>query len=150
MALPVTGPATGKIVLDTNVFVDFLRAGHHEEWVCGRVPSTVRFLSSIVLLELRLGADTPRRRRAVSGIRRAFPASRVIAPSPDLHDRAGTLFPITHGMGGGDRLGPMNDLLIALTAWRMGATVVTGNAGEFERIAAHLPGLRVTSPRTPG
>lgn len=40
----------------------------------------------------------------------------------------------------------MNDVLIALTAWRIGATVVTGNSGEFSRIAEHLPGLRVVAP----
>jgi predicted nucleic acid-binding protein len=43
-------------------------------------------------------------------------------------------------------LGPVNDLLIALTAWRIGATVVTGNLNEFQRIAAYLPGLSVLAP----
>ena len=126
--------------------MDFLRDGLHQNWVCGRIPTTVRFLSSIVLLELRLGADTPKRRRAIGGILRAFPAGRVVAPSPELYDRAGTLFPTTHGLRHGDRLGPMNDLLIALTAWRIGATVVTRNIAEFQRIAAHLPGLRIAAP----
>jgi len=40
----------------------------------------------------------------------------------------------------------MNDLLIALTAWRIGAAVVTANSGEFSRIAEHLPGLVVAEP----
>ena len=38
------------------------------------------------------------------------------------------------------------DLLFALTAWRIGATMVTANIGEFGRIAEHLPGLVVVDP----
>ena len=137
---------TGKVVLDTNVFVDYLRYGLHEQWVSGRSAGLVRFLSSIVLMELRLGAGTPRRKRAVGALWRAFPERRIVAPSPDLHERAGTLFPRIHGLGTGDRLGPMNDLLIALTAWRIGAAVVTRNVSDYERIASHVRGLRVTVP----
>ena len=40
----------------------------------------------------------------------------------------------------------MNDLLIALTAWQIGATVVTANIGDFGRIADHLPGLVIVEP----
>ena len=60
-------------------------------------------------------------------IKNAFPAQRVVAPAPDLFDRAGVLFRTLHGDGRGfrDRLGVINDLLIALSAWRIGATVVT-------------------------
>jgi predicted nucleic acid-binding protein len=136
---------TGKVVLDTNVFVDYLRGGLHAEWIAGE-GRIVRFLSSIVLLELRLGADTPRRRRAVDRVRDAFPPSRVVAPAPALHDRAGALFSTLFPSPPPDRLGPVHDLLIALTAWRMGATVVTGNRSEFDNIAARLRGLRVASP----
>jgi predicted nucleic acid-binding protein len=138
----------GKVVLDTNVFIDYLRAGLHAEWVAGQVEGTVRFLSSVVLLELRLGADTPRRRRVVDRVRAAFPAVRVLAPRADLYDRAGTVFRRLHGDGKGlvDRLGAVNDLLIALSAWQVGATVVTSNADDFREIARHLPGLRWIKP----
>ena len=139
---------TGRILLDTNVFIDYLRAGRHGEWVWGGRQARVRFLSAVVLMELRVGADTTRRRRAVDRILEAFPAERLVAPAPALFDRAGVLFRTLHGDGANllDRLGPMNDLLIALTAWRIGASVVTGNSGEFNRIAQHLPGLVVVEP----
>ena len=45
-----------------------------------------------------------------------------------------------------DRLGPVNDILIALTARQIGATVVSQNVRDFQQIAAHLPGLRVVNP----
>ena len=139
---------TGRILLDTNVFVDYLRFGHHGSWVWGGGEARIRFLSAIVLMELRVGAITPRRRRVVDRIRDAFSAERVVAPTAALFDHAGELFRIIHGNGPErrDRLAPMNDVLIALTAWRIGATVVTRNTGEFIRIAQHLPGLRMVVP----
>jgi predicted nucleic acid-binding protein len=139
---------TGRILLDTNVFIDNLRAGRHATWVWGGRESRIRFLSAVVLMELRVGADTLRRRRAVDRIHTAFPVERVVAPTAGLFDRAGALFLTLYGSTPErwDRLGPMNDVLIALTAWRIGATVVTGNSGEFSRIAEHLPGLRIVAP----
>ena len=105
-------PVGRKVLLDTNVFIDYLRLGAHAQWVTGPAQRTVRFLSSVVLMELRLGADTLPRRRAVDRIKGAFPAQRLIGPAPDLFDRAAVLFRALHGDGRGlrDRLGIVNDL----------------------------------------
>jgi predicted nucleic acid-binding protein len=72
----------------------------------------------------------------------------LIAPLPQLFDQAGRLFRILYGDGSGlqDRLGPVNDLLIALTARQIGATVLTSNLEEFHQIAKCLPGLRMAAP----
>ena len=142
-------PLRGRVVLDTNVFIDYLRAGLHSDWVAGQVEGVTRFLSSVVVMELRLGADTPKRNRAIDRLIGAFPASRVISPTPDLYGRAARLFRRIHGGIGamGDRLGPVNDLLIALSAWRIGATVATNNADDFRVIARHLSGLRWGPPQ---
>ena len=137
-----------RVLLDTNVFIDYLRDGRHAHWIEGHVAGTQRILSSVVAMELRLGADTLRRRRAVARLRAAFPAGRVLAPDGAAFDRAGDLFARIwpSGSAPADRLGPMNDLLIALTARGVGATVVTGNLDEFARIAARLPGLSLAAP----
>jgi predicted nucleic acid-binding protein len=84
----------------------------------------------------------------VDRIKAAFPPGRLIAPAPDLFDRAAVLFRDLHGHPSGavDRLGPINDLLIALTAWRLGAKVVTSNVTDFRRIQRRLSGLAVTEP----
>src|SRR5438270_806219 len=55
----VAASLKGKVLLDTNVFIDYLRAGLHTDWVAGQVDGTVRFLSAVVLMELRLGATSP-------------------------------------------------------------------------------------------
>jgi len=141
-------PVTGKVLLDTNVFIDYLRTDRYADWIFGGVSNIIRFLSSVVLMELRIGADTLRRQRVVDRIQAAFPASRLIAPLPLLFDQAGQLFRTLHGNGSGldDRLGPVNDLLIALTARQIGATVLTSNVEDFQRVARHLPGLRIVAP----
>src|SRR5947199_9741350 len=89
-----------KILLDANVFIDYLRLGSHADSVSGRAHQAIRFLSSVVLMGLSLGADTVARRRAVDRIKGAFPVQRLIAPAPDLFDRAGVLFraPPGHGL----------------------------------------------------
>jgi predicted nucleic acid-binding protein len=145
----VAVPLSGKVLLDTNVFIDYLRADLYADWIFGGVSNIIRFLSSVVLMELRIGADTLRRQRAVDRIQAAFPTGRLIAPLPPLFDHAGRLFRTLHGGGSGldDRLGPVNDLLIALTARQIGATVVTSNVDEFRQIARHLPGLRLAAPQ---
>lgn len=144
MALPIGG----KVVLDTNVLIDFLRAGMHTEWVLGGHGTVVRFISAIALLELRLGADTPKRKKAVDRIQQAFRAGRTLGLIPSTLDHAGRLFRAMYGNASGlsDRLGPMNDVLIALTAREIGATVITSNVLEFRRIARKIPGLKVTAP----
>lgn len=144
MALPIGG----KVVLDTNVLIDFLRAGMHKEWVLGGHGTIVRFISAIALLELRLGADTPKRKKAVDRIQHAFRAGRTLGLTPSTLDHAGRLFRAMYGNASGlsDRLGPMNDVLTALTAREIGATVITSNVLEFRRIARKIPGLKVTAP----
>ncbi len=144
MALPVVG----KVILDTNIFIDYLRAELDEDWIFGRVGPSVRYLSSVVLLELSLGADTLRRRREVQRIRESFPKGRVVAPAPEFFERAGELFRSMYSSGNEptDRLASVNDILIALTAWRMGATLVTRNLEDFSRIGDRLPGLATRAP----
>ncbi len=141
-------PIGGKVLLDTNILIDFLRAGMYAEWVLGGHGTVVRFISAVVLLELRLGADTPKRKKAVDRLHLAFQSGRILGLTPSIMDNAGRLFRTMYGnaSGLGDRLGPMNDVLIALTAREIGATIVTGNILEFRRIAGKVPGLKVAAP----
>jgi hypothetical protein len=37
-------PIGGKVLLDTNVLIDYLRAGLHAEWVLGGSGSILRFI----------------------------------------------------------------------------------------------------------
>lgn len=138
----------GKVLLDTNVLIDYLRAGLHAEWVLGGGGSIIRFISAISILELRLGADTVKRKKAVDRLQQAFHTGRTLGLTPSIMDSAGRTFRTLYGNAAGmeDRLGPLNDILIALTARQIGATVVTSNVMEFRRIATKIQGLRVVAP----
>lgn len=143
-------PVTGKLLIDTNVFVSYLRSGLHEDWIEGRVEKTTRFLSSVVLFELRLGALDDRRLAVINRLSRSFPKERIVSPTQGIYKKAADLFRELFGLNSAawpqDRLGPVNDLLIAVTAFRMGATVITENEKDFSRIARHLPGFRFSVP----
>lgn len=70
-----------RVILDTNIYIDWLNSKLHEGLVLG--PGYVRLLSSIVLMELWVGATTPRARRAVTSIERAYGAAQRLAhPGP--------------------------------------------------------------------
>jgi predicted nucleic acid-binding protein len=116
--------------------------------VLGGYGTIIRFISAVVLLELRLGSDTPKRKRAVDHLHRAFHSGRILGVTPAVLDQAGKTFRAMYGDASGlpDRLGPINDILTALTAREIGATVVTSNVLEFRRIAGKVHGLRIVAP----
>jgi predicted nucleic acid-binding protein len=64
---------TGKVLLDTNVFIDYLRADLHVDWIFGGVSNTIRFLSSVVLMELPLARIQPGARERWIAYRQLFP-----------------------------------------------------------------------------
>ena len=123
-----------KILLDTNLYVGWLNHGQHELLAMG--PGVVRYLSSVVQMELRTGARTRPARRVLDQLVRAHAASaRLIAPSPAVFDEAGLVLQALR-MAGREvrRASLVNDVLIALTARTLGATLYTGDRKDFEMI----------------
>jgi len=125
--------AAGKAIFDTNVFVDYARRGGHADLI-ERAPHTV-YLSAVVRMELLAGADTPRTRRVVASVLDDFVAlKRVVAPTAGVFERAGALLQMLRAAGEDVRRASfVNDLLIALTAREIGATVFTADR-DFARL----------------
>jgi predicted nucleic acid-binding protein len=123
-----------RTLLDTNVYIDWLNDGMHEELVLG--PGRVRILSAVVLMELRAGARTRRAVRGVDQLARAYQsARRVAAPSSNAYDDAGdVLRELRHRGRDVRRSSLVNDVLIALTARAQGASVVTRDGSDFAAI----------------
>lgn len=121
-------------VLDTNIYIDWLNEGMHEEIVLG--PGRVRILSAVVLMELRAGAGTRRAVRGVDQLARAYQtARRLVAPIPSLYDEAGEVLRKLRGRGRDVRRASLvNDVLIALTARAHGASVLTRDGSDFMAI----------------
>lgn len=123
-----------KLVLDTNLYVDWFNRGLHGGLMVG--PGFVRYLSSVVQMELRVGAVTRPARRLFDQLVRAYAASaRVVAPSPSVFDEAGLVLRALRLAGREVRHAALvNDVLIALTTRQIGATLYTANGDDFSAI----------------
>ncbi|WP_437681802.1 type II toxin-antitoxin system VapC family toxin [Sorangium sp. So ce131] len=116
-----------KVLLDTNIYIGWLNGGMHADLMVG--PGLVRYLSGIVLMELRAGATTLPARRAVEHLGRAYRSvGRVMVPDAELFDQAGRALRRLREAGREVRRSSLvNDVLIALSARSIGATVITAD-----------------------
>lgn len=135
-------------IIDTSVYIDHWERGRHvEELALVRQRFVVRH-SAVVLSELRRGARTKPALRVVESLQRVAPV--IWEPTKDDWWQAGKLI---RTIGDAEdwetakRREFQNDALIALTAVRHGATVVTTNTKDFELLARaiKLSVLRVAS-----
>lgn len=130
-----------RVVFDTNIYIDWINVGAHEDLLFER--DIVKHLSAIVVLELRAGAHSVRDRQWLERIERAFDqAGRVLVPSRAVYGAAGDVLRRLRAARGSSlegRSGLVNDVLIALSARSIGATVVTQNERDFRAIQAVQP-----------
>ncbi len=141
-----------SVVLDTNVYVDWLRSRDHHDLVVGA--GVRRHMSAVVAMELRVGARTLPGRRAVQRVLRVFHRTgRVVVPAGSVFETAGDLLqPLSDAGLEIRRASLVNDVLIALSARTIGATVVTQDR-DFEaihRVVAfdlHILPRRAQGPR---
>ena len=125
-----------RLVIDTNIYIDWFNAGRHEDFVFQR--DAVKHLSAVVLMELRAGALSARDRRLVQRVESAFQkAGRVLVPTRAVFIEAGDALRRLH-TNRSYRIETshsiVNDVLIALSARSIGATVVTQNEGDYRAI----------------
>ena len=127
-----------RVVIDTNVYLDWINRGRHEQILFQR--ETVKYLSAIVLMELRAGAFSQRDRRLLQRLQTAFEkAGRVLTPSRTIFVEAGDALrrlQVERGYNVGASHSIANDVLIALSARSIGATVVTQNERDYRAIQA--------------
>lgn len=134
-----------RVVIDTNVYIDWFNAGRHEDVLFQR--DAVKHLSAVVLMELRAGAFTTRDRRLVQRVESAFArAGRILVPSRAVFADAGDALRRLHDRGFrmDARHSIVSDVLIALSARSIGATVVTQNEAHYRAIQAVRPFQLVT------
>ena len=126
-------------ILDTSVYVDHWERESHQD-ALDRVRQTfvVRH-SAVVLSELRRGARTRAAERTVAQLHRL--ARDPWTPGPNDWWEAGRLIRTigdAHDWDRNKRRDFQNDALIALTARRHGATVVTTNREDFALLGRRL------------
>jgi predicted nucleic acid-binding protein len=141
------GPAA--LMLDTNVYIN-IAAGRAADAVREAVDSAILFHSSVALAELATGvsnadpsgAGWPRMRDHYEALFTAIPASRLLAPDPDMWVDAGIIAGMlarTQGFQPHQRKECLNDTLIFLTAAKAGLTVLTANRVDFDLIQQIAP-----------
>ncbi len=133
-----------KVMFDTNIYVRWIREQKHGDLLLKL--GTVKYLSSIVLMELWAGAKTKRASRLVETLQKPYlNTGRVIPltlrgyivvgqiisglPASYKHTRKLANF--------------LNDIQIALTALSVGATLYTNNRSHFKLINKFLRQLKV-------
>ena len=136
-----SSPDMRRVVIDTNIYIDWFNAGRHEDVLFQR--DAVKHLSAVVLMELRAGAFAVRDRRLVQRVESAFArAGRILLPSRLVFTEAGDVLRRLQARRGfhlATSHSIVNDVLIALSARSIGATVVTQNEGHYRAIQAVSP-----------
>jgi predicted nucleic acid-binding protein len=131
------------MVFDTTVYVAAIREGLASPAARTLEAARARtYLASVVSAELRAGALTEAGRRAVQELTLwSHRVDRVVTPTAGSWERAGDVF------GRLRRLEPRlrskvptlwNDLLIALSARQVGATLVSENVHDFELLRRYV------------
>jgi predicted nucleic acid-binding protein len=126
-------------ILDTSIYIGHWEAGHHETLLADVRRAFIVRHSAVVLSELRRGART---RQAQPVVDRLFRTAHGIwEPTAADWWEAGKLVREVGDRNDWEinkRREFQNDALIALTARRHGATVVTDNRGDFALLKPRL------------
>lgn len=127
------------VLFDSSVYINALRGSHEAITALRRLePAAPAWLSSVVLEELYAGAG-PRDRAEVERLERDFnKARRILVPNLRDWAQTGKALASLASKYGYEQIGRgrlTNDALIALSAGRVGVTVITANARDFERLA---------------
>jgi len=130
-----------RVVIDTNVYVDWFNKGRHEAVLFQR--EAVKYLSAVVFMELSAGAFSAGDRRLVREVTSAFAkAGRILVPTVTVYEEAGDVLrqlQQSRGYTMASAYGLVNDVLIALSARSIGATVITQNERDFVAIQMIRP-----------
>ncbi len=137
-----------RVIFDSDLYIDWMEAGRREELLLAR--PLIRYMSTVVLLELQAGALEPLAAEAVQDLYRTFRrVGRLLSPSSDTFWRAGSVLRTLQQRHGFDlrrsfRL--VNDCLIALSSRQIGATLLTRNERDFRLIQEVAPFSLVVVP----
>ncbi len=139
-----------RVVVDTNVYIDWLNQGRHEDVLFRR--ESVKYLSAVVLMELAAGAFSARDRKLVQEVQSAFAkVGRILVPTLAVYEDAGEVLrrlQESRHYSLASAYGLVNDVLIALSARSIGAMVITENERDFVAIQAVRPFKMGLAPST--
>lgn len=131
------------VLFDSSIYIEAFRLGGEPGLILRKLAEGAPiWLSSVVLGELYAGAR-PRGIRVIEELERDFRRiGRALTPNLNDWTHAGRALAWLGTRHDYEQIGKrrmMNDALIAVSAGRMGITVVTANERDFARIAGFRP-----------
>ena len=141
------------VLFDTSIYITALRMGDDAGLGLRRITGGAAvWLSSVVLEELYAGVSA-RTRHVVERLERDFNrAGRILVPNLTDWTQTGKVLALLAAKYDYEHVGRgrlTNDALIAMSAGRLGITVTTANARDFEKLAEFRPfQWRVENRRT--
>jgi predicted nucleic acid-binding protein len=132
-----------RVLFDTSIYITALRMGHDAALGLRRIAGGgAVWLSSVVLEELYAGVSV-RNRHVVERLERDFNrAGRILVPNLMDWTQTGKVLALLAARYDYEQIGRgrlTNDALIAMSAGRLGITVITANARDFEKLAEFRP-----------
>ncbi|PYT75676.1 MAG: hypothetical protein DMG40_27730 [Acidobacteria bacterium] len=131
------------VLFDTSIYITALRLGDEAALGLRRVAAGApAWLSSVVLEELYAGVST-HSRHVVERLERDFHrAGRILVPNLTDWTQTGKVLALLAAKYDYEQIGKgrlTNDALIAMSAGRLGMTVITANARDFGKLAEFRP-----------
>ena len=125
-------------LFDSSIYITALRRGDDAALALRRFTTDALWLSAVVLEELYAGA-ADRDRQVVERLERDFDrAKRILVPNLSDWTQAGRVLARLAAKYHYEQIGQgrlTNDALIAISAARLGITVITANERDFSRLA---------------
>ena len=123
------------MVIDTSVFIEFLRAKNKAETTLFRIPEENQlFISAVTLYELLMGANNPEKLNDISILTDDIP---VLSFNETVARKAGEIY---HTLRQSNKIIEFRDIFIAATAIANNLPVKTLNTKHFSRI----PNIRLS------
>jgi len=122
-----------RLIIKTSLYIDWLNDGRHESILFQ--PDAVKFMSTVVMMELLAGAYSVHDRTRLHDLFATFTKlGRIVTPSSATYQEAGDVLrqlQTVHGYNLQKSRSLTNDVLIALSARMIGGSVVTQNKQDF-------------------
>jgi predicted nucleic acid-binding protein len=132
-----------KLVFDRDILIDHFRHPDLYDTLATALDRSQVYMSSIVAMELRAGCRRPSEIRVLEQFLRPFQAARrIIAPDHQTCLQAGAVLSslaTKYGLEADKRRRMANDALIAASALRIGAALITRNHSDFSLISRCVP-----------
>lgn len=141
-----------KVLVDTSVYIGHLNRDLYSDLILNLIRTSVLYLHSIVFEELLAGARTDKEIRELHWLKKPFSgAGRIVTPSDEDWEETGLLVNRLVGKASippSKAVSLTHDILLAVSARKMGARVITENQKDFEKIRS-LKDFKLTVWTTP-